>query len=64
MTAEVITAAPDESITSVTGKMEKHNISAVPVIEKSGKILGIITSDLISRLVKRGGLSNSNDQEI
>lgn len=53
MTEEVVTASPDESMVSATEKMEKRNISALPVIEESGKILGIITSDLISQLMSR-----------
>ncbi|KXB08601.1 homoserine O-acetyltransferase [candidate division MSBL1 archaeon SCGC-AAA382N08] len=50
MTGEVVTATPDESINSVTEKMKKHNISALPVVDESGKIKGIITSDIISQL--------------
>lgn len=53
MTEEVITAAPNESINSVTRKMKDYNISALPVTDEGGKILGIITSDIISQLVGR-----------
>ncbi|KXB06075.1 homoserine O-acetyltransferase [candidate division MSBL1 archaeon SCGC-AAA382F02] len=53
MTKEVVTASPDESIGSVTRKMRKHNISALPVTDEADKILGIVTSDIISQLVGR-----------
>ncbi len=53
MTEEVITASPDESLNSVTRKMKKHNISALPVTDQTGKIQGIVTSDIISQLVGR-----------
>ncbi|TGC09194.1 homoserine O-acetyltransferase MetX [Methanolobus halotolerans] len=51
MTTDVITASPDESIESAAKKMEKHNISALPVIDGNMKILGIIGSDEINRLI-------------
>lgn len=54
MTKDVVTAAPSESIDSVTRKIKEHNISALPVTDESGKILGIITSDIISQLVSGG----------
>lgn len=54
MTEDVVTAAPGESIDSVTRKMKEHNISALPVTDASGEILGIITSDIISQLVGGG----------
>lgn len=63
MTEEVITASPDESITDVIKKIEKHNISALPVSGKNGEIHGIITSDAISQLVYKEepvpGVANS-----
>lgn len=53
MSKEVITASPDEPINSVTRKMRKYNISALPVTDSGGKILGIVTSDIISQLIGR-----------
>ena len=50
----VITATPDEPLEAASRKMAQHNISALPVIDKDGKVLGIITSEDISRLV--GGI--------
>jgi homoserine O-acetyltransferase len=51
MTREVVTADPDESIESTAKKMEKNNISALPVIEKDGTLIGVIGSDEINRIV-------------
>lgn len=39
------------------------NIFAVLVVEKGGKVLGIVTSDSISRPMRGERLSNPNDQE-
>ncbi len=51
MTENVITAEPTDSIGSITRKMKTHNISALPVTDEDGNILGIVTSDTISQLV-------------
>lgn len=51
MTREVVTASPDESIESAAKKMQRKNISALPVVDADRKILGIIGSDEINRLV-------------
>ncbi|MDD2778412.1 MAG: homocysteine biosynthesis protein [Methanocellales archaeon] len=56
MTRRVITATLDEPIDVTARKLEKHNISALPVIDKDSKVIGMITSDDISRLIaKRNG---------
>jgi uncharacterized protein (DUF39 family)/CBS domain-containing protein len=50
MTKQVVTASPDEPIESCVRKMKKHDISALPVIDAERNILGIVTSERISRL--------------
>lgn len=50
MTKEVITASPEDPIESVTKKMKKYNISALPVTDEEGKMLGIVNSDTISQI--------------
>jgi uncharacterized protein (DUF39 family)/CBS domain-containing protein len=50
MTHQVITASPDEPIESCAKKMQKHDISALPVIDIDGRVIGIVTSERISRL--------------
>lgn len=51
MTEEVVTASPEEAISNVTRKIKDHNISALPVTGEDGKVLGVVTSDIISHLL-------------
>ena len=50
---KVVTTTPDEPIEAASRKMAQHNISALPVINRQKKVLGIITSEDISKLVGR-----------
>ncbi|MCF7876459.1 homoserine O-acetyltransferase [Candidatus Bipolaricaulota bacterium] len=52
MTTDVITALPEEPIKKITNKINRYNISALPVVDKTQKVLGIITSDSITQLVQ------------
>ncbi|MCU4139621.1 MAG: Sulfur incorporation enzyme MA1821 [Methanophagales archaeon] len=54
MTRKVITARMDEPIDAVVRKMERHNISALPVVDAERKVIGMVTSDDISKLLKKG----------
>jgi CBS domain-containing protein len=49
----VVTAKPDEPLESASKRMAKHNISALPVIDNEGKVLGIVTSEDVSKLLGR-----------
>ncbi|MEM3399547.1 MAG: homocysteine biosynthesis protein [Candidatus Micrarchaeia archaeon] len=51
MTRKVITTRADEEIEIAVRRMEKNNISALPVIDKDGKVVGIITSEEIASLL-------------
>ncbi|WMW24851.1 homoserine O-acetyltransferase [Methanolobus sediminis] len=51
MVRDVITANGNEDIESAAKKMEQHNISALPVVDESNKIIGIIGSEEINRLI-------------
>ncbi len=53
MTRRVITAMPDEPIESAARKMEKFNISALPVVDSRKRVLGMVTSEDLSRLLAR-----------
>ena len=54
MTRDVITCGVHESIGHVANLMVKERIDAVPVVTKSGKLIGILTStDLLRLLVNR-----------
>ncbi len=51
ITKKVITSDIDEPIEVSAAKVEKHNISALPVVDKENRVVGILTSDDITRLV-------------
>ncbi|MEM3452999.1 MAG: homocysteine biosynthesis protein [Candidatus Hadarchaeum sp.] len=53
MTAKVITAKEDEPVELVARKLEKYGISGVPVVGSKGELKGIITSDDLSKLLRR-----------
>ncbi len=55
MTRRVITADSEEPLELVVRKLEKYNISALPVIDSDRKVTGMVTSDGISRLIGRRG---------
>ncbi len=55
MTRRVITARENEPVDSVVRSLETHGISGVPVVDERGKVIGMLTSDDLSRLVKRMG---------
>jgi len=49
----VITTTPDESLEAAARKLAQHNISALPVINQDRRVLGIVTSEDISKLIGR-----------
>jgi uncharacterized protein (DUF39 family)/CBS domain-containing protein len=53
MTKKVITAVLDEPLELVIRKMEHRNISALPVIDNDRKVIGMVTSDEISKLIRK-----------
>lgn len=53
MTRKVITTFPDEPIEVAARKMEMHNISALPVIDAKRRVLGLVTSEDLSKLLVR-----------
>jgi uncharacterized protein (DUF39 family)/predicted transcriptional regulator len=50
---KVVTTKPDESLEEASRKISQHRISALPVIDNDKKVLGIITSEDISKLLGR-----------
>lgn len=48
MTRDAITATPSDSILELVRKLEYHEISAVPVVDK-GVAIGMVNTDLLSR---------------
>ncbi len=53
MTKKVIVSKPDEQIEAAAEKMERHDISSLPVVDDNQKVIGIITTDHISTLITR-----------
>ncbi|MBS7606759.1 MAG: homocysteine biosynthesis protein [Candidatus Bathyarchaeia archaeon] len=54
MTRKVITAFENESIDVVARRMAQYNISGVPVVDRLNHVIGILTTDDISRKVIGG----------
>ncbi len=52
-THNVFTAKPDEPLEIASKRMAQHNISALPVIDIEKKVLGIVTSEDVSKLLGR-----------
>ncbi len=53
VTRRVFTAKPDEPLETASKRMAQHNISALPVIDNENKVLGIVTSEDVSKLLGR-----------
>jgi len=51
MTREVITSHLSDPIERAAKRMNDHNISALPVVDEDRRVIGMITSDGVSRLV-------------
>jgi CBS-domain-containing membrane protein len=50
MTRSVITISPDATIHDAARLLSQHNISGVPVVDASGKMVGLVSeADLISK---------------
>lgn len=52
MTRNVIVARPHETIDIVAKRMEQHDITGLPVVDEENRVLGLITSADLSRLLK------------
>lgn len=56
MTRKVITAFENEPVDVVVRRMSQYNISGVPVVDRMNRVIGILTTDDISRRVVEGGV--------
>jgi CBS domain-containing protein len=54
MTRNVITVFPDDPADLAVRLLEKHNISALPVVDNERKVLGIVTGEGLSKLLSWG----------
>jgi uncharacterized protein (DUF39 family) len=55
VTRNVVTAKPDEPLETASKRMAQHNISALPVIDNTNTLMGIITAEDVSKLLGRRG---------
>ena len=56
MTREVVTVPPATPVTALARLLAERGISAVPVTDAEGRLLGIVTeADLLRRLGRRRG---------
>jgi len=53
MTRKVVSSTPDEPIELAARKLDTHSISALPVVDKQGRVTGMVTSNDLSRLFAR-----------
>jgi CBS domain-containing protein len=53
MTTDLITVKPDVSLLDASRIMLDHSISSLPVVDDSGKLVGIITKSDLVRAVAR-----------
>ena len=51
MTRNVVVSSQEDPIERAAKLMTEHNISALPVLDAEKKVIGMITSDGVSRLV-------------
>ncbi len=57
MTRHVIVALENEAIDVVARRMARHNISGVPVVDQANHVIGIITTDDISKKIIGGSIT-------
>ena len=50
MTTRVITTNPDEHVDIVARKLERYNVSALPVVDPDEKVLGMLTAINLGKL--------------
>ena len=53
MTKKVLTCAPNEPVDLAARRLDRYGVSAMPVIDTQNRVLGILTSDNISKLLAR-----------
>ena len=53
MTRNVITVSPEDPVDLAVRLLEKHNISALPVVDKDKRVVGIVTGEGLSKLWAR-----------
>jgi CBS domain-containing protein len=57
MTGDVVTVSPEARVEEIARLMLRHHISAVPVVDAGGRLLGIVSEGDLVRRVETGTLS-------
>ncbi|MEW6329040.1 MAG: homocysteine biosynthesis protein, partial [Candidatus Micrarchaeota archaeon] len=52
MTKDLITAKKEESIETAVRRMEYHGVSALPVLDEAGKLVGVVTLKYLTNLIR------------
>ncbi|HEY9038334.1 MAG TPA: CBS domain-containing protein [Roseovarius sp.] len=60
MTKNVISAAADTTVEEVTALMMKNHISAVPILDNDGAIIGLVSEGDLMRRVEGSGKTNKS----
>jgi len=55
MTTDVVTVSPEAEIPDVARLLVRHNVSAVPVLDRDGNLVGIVSESDLLRHPARGG---------
>ena len=53
MTTKVITARENESGDVVARRLAQHNISGMPVVDDAKRVIGIVTTDDLAKLLRK-----------
>jgi len=48
MSRNIVSCGPEDSILEAVTKLEQHDISALPVLSRQGKLLGVVTANLLA----------------
>ncbi len=48
MTRQIVSCGPDDNILEAVTLLEQHDISALPVLSKEGRVLGAVSADLLA----------------
>jgi len=54
MSIQVVTAAPDATVQEIARRLLQHQISAVPVVDEQGRVVGMVSEGDLVRRVEAG----------
>ena len=64
--ADVITIAADETVTTLLDQLAEHNVGALPVVDGSEQVIGVVSErDVVRRIAEHGAaLLDANVEQI